>query len=851
VANFTDTNLPQYKPYVSEMSPEIFHEVGQQKQQQYNQGVQLIQSQINNVAGLDVLRGIDKDYLHSKLNELGSNLSTFAASDFSDNQLVNSVSGMANSVAKDQRIQNAVYSTQKVRNEVQNMQQAQKDGKSHIANEWWFNNQLNDYTNSQDPNATFNGKYVPYTDLNKKFTDVLDSLVKENVGKESTTENPYKTNSDGSPLTDKNGNKVYTYADAMTKVIKSGIPKEKIEAALRASLDDNDMQQLQISSAYQFKDYNKQDLFNTATKQYNKELLSTQERIKNLALTATMFKANTEQYNQFMTLAKQLKEYIKPGGELEQNFNSNIEQANQNPDAVKFNIYKDDFIKQFAASRDSYRESLEYVDNPGLKQQNWRADYALNAQKAQEEASYHSKQLGIEGQKLNIEQQKLELEKEKQRVKNLGQEGDVTTYGLSTAFNKPVDERIADARVEATQTYDNNLASLTDKVNKEISSLTGSNTIILPDGIVFTKDSKATKQQVENAINAWSDDPRHTKGSFNPSDLGRVKEILDAKSKASGLKNLIDATEKEVKADPEILEKAKTLGIDLNTFKSGAQSNQNQYLTGFGTPVSHKRTPQDVEVGISGPADELRKLIQNKIREKLAEKAPQFVPRTVDVAIPGGEEGKVAREHYITMATNTMTRNSIDKGGQDASYKDLPSWFSDDKVKDKLQFKMYSDGSKNQMWVINPADPTNVQRIDLTPEQIGRTVLAQPGPTEEIKNKFFMSSTGYTTNTGIDNPNDPSTAHYKMTDLAGIKTYKVAADITRDADSYERGGGIIHFQTKDGWKNIDVRMTPSMGNIGGSMSFTDIKRYIEDLDDERFLGLVKQYAPSLVKDLVK
>ena len=70
------------------MPPEIFHEVGQQKQQQYNQGVQLVQNQINNVAGLDVSRPIDKDYLHSKLNELGSNITGFLASDFSANSVL-------------------------------------------------------------------------------------------------------------------------------------------------------------------------------------------------------------------------------------------------------------------------------------------------------------------------------------------------------------------------------------------------------------------------------------------------------------------------------------------------------------------------------------------------------------------------------------------------------------------------------------------------------------------------------------------------------------------------------------------------------------------------------------------
>ncbi|MEX5523408.1 hypothetical protein, partial [Bacillus cereus] len=87
---------------------------------------------IDNVAGLDVIRDVDKGYLQSKLNELGNNLKTVAAGDFSNFQLVNSTAGMANNIAKDATVQNAVMSTAKYRKESAFMESQRKEGKGSI-----------------------------------------------------------------------------------------------------------------------------------------------------------------------------------------------------------------------------------------------------------------------------------------------------------------------------------------------------------------------------------------------------------------------------------------------------------------------------------------------------------------------------------------------------------------------------------------------------------------------------------------------------------------------------------------------------------------------------------------------
>ena len=133
MASYTDA-ISQFNPYVQQLPVELMAKVGMQKQAQYDAGVQKIQNHIDNVAGLDIAHDADKQYLQSKLGQLGNRLKTVAAGDFSNQQLVNSVSGMTGQIIKDPTIQNAVASTAWYKKQKDELDKAYKDGKSSIAN---------------------------------------------------------------------------------------------------------------------------------------------------------------------------------------------------------------------------------------------------------------------------------------------------------------------------------------------------------------------------------------------------------------------------------------------------------------------------------------------------------------------------------------------------------------------------------------------------------------------------------------------------------------------------------------------------------------------------------------------
>ena len=68
MASYSDTPLTaaSFRPYVQQLPIDAMTRVGMTKQAQYDEGVQRIQSQIDKVAGLSLMRDVDKQYLQSK-----------------------------------------------------------------------------------------------------------------------------------------------------------------------------------------------------------------------------------------------------------------------------------------------------------------------------------------------------------------------------------------------------------------------------------------------------------------------------------------------------------------------------------------------------------------------------------------------------------------------------------------------------------------------------------------------------------------------------------------------------------------------------------------------------------------
>lgn len=257
MASWTD-KIPTFNPYVAQLPVEAMVQVGMEKQRRYDEGIQKIQTNIDNIAGLDIIRDVDKVYLQSKLNQLGNDIRTVAAGDFSNFQLVNSVNGMTNQIVKDRNVLNAISSTKAYRKGLEDMDAANKAGKGAASHDWEFKTSANEWLNNKDINKTFNSGYKQYSNYMKNGLEVVKALVKNENIKDVAFEY------------DANGN-VVGVLDAMTRTKIAGITPERIQSALMVGLSPNDWQSMQIDGRYSYANSSPQQFAFDVNKSYQED----------------------------------------------------------------------------------------------------------------------------------------------------------------------------------------------------------------------------------------------------------------------------------------------------------------------------------------------------------------------------------------------------------------------------------------------------------------------------------------------------------------------------------------------------------------------------------------------------
>ena len=402
MASFTDSPqlLTNFNPYVQQLPIEAVREVGMYKQAKYDEGIQKIQTSIDNVAGLDVIREVDKGYLQSKLNDLSNNLKSVAAGDFSNYQLVNSTAGMASKIAKDKLVQNAVMSSAKYRKGVQEMETANKEGKGSPSNDWLFNTKANEWLSSQDVTSGFNEGYKPYTDYSKNALEVIKGLVKNENIKDVALE------------FDASG-KVIGILDASTRTKVAGITPERIQQALMVGLDASDFQQMQIDGRYSYSNKPTEQFVKDLTDSYTNDknaLLKQKEVLSNSMDSTNSIEAKLKIQEQVNALDRQLNlvtnDYNKITGMI----------SNGDSEAAKAQLFTTKWINNFAQTFSHSEISQTYETNPYVQPAQFREtqkqDWNKFIQKLNQDERFHKDNIYFKEQELSLSKAKLQLEKD-------------------------------------------------------------------------------------------------------------------------------------------------------------------------------------------------------------------------------------------------------------------------------------------------------------------------------------------------------------------------------------------------------------------------------------------------------
>lgn len=819
MASFSD-NISQFNPYISQIPVETMAKVGMQKQAQYDAGVQKIQSYVDNIAGMDVMHDADKKYVQSKLDELGSRLKTVAAGDFSNQQLVNSVGGMATQIIKDRNVENAVSSTAWYKKQASEMEKAIQEGKSSIENIEDFNKQASSWLSSDKVGQTFRGRYTPYVDVKKKImTDVIGKL-NPNIKEEDI---PWTINADGTI-------NVGDIAAVMTRVSGETVSAKQIENAINASLTPTELNQLAISGRYQFRNATPEQLGAVAKDRFKNTDTSITEMISKLEGHANASKSDTVEYNKTLEAIQELKDRRAM---LPEQLAKELKYVSDNPEEAKAEIYKNGFINSFAEAFSWEKRKKTILDNPYQDYKFKVEDLNLKKRSQALAEQKFSWDKYIDTENLGIEKQKLDL----QIKKMYGDVGGLETYlGANTQVKDPV-VAIQQDRDDYKSNYNDFITDYAKKVGITVS------------------DAQARLNEYQNG----------KKDAIRVDYRGKADGAVDNLLQADRLDSLLKNSEAEVANSPEMLARKKAYDVavaslpglgfrtpsgkeikltskEVANFVSKYQDISSSIVTSGGSTMGTTGGPvkvdlsnltdkeKDIYTMLSSPnvnaqaSNTIRAVInrhkpyveqyrtdlkeQNKLlRANLLEKTGKYIPK-VQALIVSDKDGAQSRERLETLANLALTTYTGLAGSQPGGTAELSTdqaktakdWLASE-GKGSIMFSKLTQGNKKFL-VMQKGSQEIV--IPLTPNlavQLPKSATDMSSTEEDIREiqQHFDGNT---------NPsNDPKKSYFQPKTFSNVRKISVTGDLQKDQTSALNFLN-LNIKLPSGWKNLQLDDVP-------------------------------------------
>ena len=386
MASYLDS-VPNFNPYIQQLPIEAMVAVGMEKQQLYDKGVERIQSQIDQVGGLNIVRPQDRQYLQSKLDELGSKLKTVAAADFSNNQLVNSIGGMTSSIARDQNVISSVQSTAQRKALQERKQKDIEAGKYNPANEYLLNLTDQEWFNNPNVGVGYSGYYRTPIDVWGKIKEIA----KEVGVDEKTIQNLFETDASGKTKFDQDGNPIWN--NIMVEETLKGKDASKILNAFQNALTPADYEQLSTEGRYKYRNVDPESLSKIAMSSTDKNIKFNTGKIELLKIDLAKLQSKAKPTEDDQKLISSMNDEIKYFENLNIEFGKSkqkiLESVISNPESAKSALYTDNYLSNMSETLSSKEISRKFSVNPMFdvtmklnefkqKQEQFNATYALS-----------------------------------------------------------------------------------------------------------------------------------------------------------------------------------------------------------------------------------------------------------------------------------------------------------------------------------------------------------------------------------------------------------------------------------------------------------------------------------------
>lgn len=843
MASFTDS-ISQFNPYIQQLPVEEMAKVGMYKQAQYDQGVQKVQSYIDNVAGLDVMHDADKLYLQSKLGELGNRLKTVAAGDFSNQQLVSSVGGMASSLIKDQNIQNAVSSTAMYKKGVSEIEEARKKGAAPSSHVWDFTQKAEEWLGSDKAGQKFTGRFTPYSgDPQKKALEAIKALHPQLQDLEI-------------PFVIENGKITDRLAEVMqTKKITSVTP-EMIHDAVAAVLNEDDYNHLAIEGKYRFKDVTPEKLSELAIKDYTGQKEQTIAEIYKLEEAR---KVNIGNPNNLQEIDRRIAEYQKQlgdpyegiTGKLDQQLESNLSNAQNNPDVVKAKLYEDAFIKQFSSAFKYRDEVIGYDDSPFQKVYQWKKDNLLKEKIFQHDVK-------MDELNYNVKLEELAEKKKENELKRLELYGDQDLTDWTTLGN---DTDNNDAAKAYTAIIDGNAAKQEGIKQKMI-------------------DSGYTPQQVEGFIASWNKNPKTYSGpakfigslkeyaktgNLNEAIMKKGDQVMAAAAakmmKDPGFKDVAALMTQTVKipsfvfdarqnkwVDKSLEVNGKQLIADIQSgkvsFKSDAAPAGQVYIT-YKDPATGKVQEFSAAKYNLNPQmktllkyyDKYKTEVGKQYNDDLAPLVQEYIPRIKGV--PGKKEGGLAPTVALNLSALITSADYQEiAADENTNLETASSYLNAENSKDTKVFVHNYGGDNYEIWLKNEKSPSVIQKLKVPREKIDR--VFGPGYTSNFTDDKMRLNFGRG-NTNTIGDAKVSLLQTRFGDMPNVQRMDVTADLDEDISAPGTFVPMINVRQKNGrYMNFPISGKNKMQRLGYEQGVTQLNA----LNDDSLLALLKETYPK-------
>ena len=312
------------------------------KQQNYDVNTAQTQQLINQYAGTDLLRDIDKQYFGERLNTLVKYINESGTRDWSRKSVANEIQNYV-STALDKNVMNAIASTQSFRKQQAEIEDIKKNKPDlySMQNEWFATQDYERYMKSGVVGDTYKAQsYVPYTDVTKEILKNADFY------KQFGAEVRY----------DVVGGNAYFTQLGKTETLSP----EEAKNLIAMTLGDKGKTQLMIDGLYNYKGI--KDV-NVVRQQYTDALSNQKNQYQSQIESTTALMAGASKKEK-EALNRNLQAYKQKAGEIE---NSITNSDKLSRDSMIYTMHSSNFLNQWGNAM-SYKKVTDLtIDDSGYK----------------------------------------------------------------------------------------------------------------------------------------------------------------------------------------------------------------------------------------------------------------------------------------------------------------------------------------------------------------------------------------------------------------------------------------------------------------------------------------------------